>query len=250
MYRQDEIDAATLLSLRAVRPPAGASARPPVVPYTRTQVAALRDAFATRWPRLDAEDAERRVARLREKGTGYRKLRSHAIRLQLEAVISLALDCGLRRHEIFNLCVEDAHYDNAYVVVWKAGRWESDARAVPFTERSRTALHDWIEFRASLRPDHAGLWLNLWAEATNREPLKRSTFDKLLATYVGTGWTLTRLRSTCAVRWVRAGLRPAELQNYLGVSSVADVLPYYSAAGADVERRIPVLAAHFDSSRD
>ena len=35
--------------------------------------------------------------------------------------------------------------------------------------------------------------------------MSRHVFDKLLLTYIGEGWTLKRLRDTCANQWVRSG---------------------------------------------
>jgi hypothetical protein len=49
----------------------------------------------------------------------------------LDAVISLALYCGLRRSEIFPQEIHWMHDDNDYVMVWdEAGPWEGNVRTV------------------------------------------------------------------------------------------------------------------------
>jgi integrase/recombinase XerC len=66
------------------------------------------------------------------------------MRLQVDAIVALALHCGLRRAEIFQLKPDDLHYDNEYiVVVGKGGK----VREVPFTEAARTAVQRWLDFR-------------------------------------------------------------------------------------------------------
>jgi integrase len=173
-------------------------------------------------------------------------VRSHGIRLQLEAVIALALRCGLRRHEIRSLAVDSMHYDLTGVVVWESGvPWEGAAREVPYTDTARRAIHDWIEFRALVRPDHDSPWLNLWTADTIRQPMQPDTFDKLLRTYVAEGWTLKRLRDTCATAWVKAGLPLEHLRQILGLASLNDVLPYVALAGGSVERRMHRLDPTF-----
>jgi hypothetical protein len=52
------------------------------------------------------------------------------------------------------------------------------------------------------------------------------TFDKLLATYIGDGWSLKRLRDSCAAAWVRSGVPLAHLQQLPGLTSIEATLPY------------------------
>jgi site-specific recombinase XerC len=169
--------------------------------------------------------------------------------LQLEAVIVLALRCGLRRHEIRALDEDSMHYDNAYIVVWEGGvPWQGDSRTVPFTESARDVIREWVDFRALVQPEHNYPWLNLWSARTVREPIRAYTFDRLLRTYLGDGWTLKRLRDTCAVSWVRAGLPLEHLRQILGLKSLEAVLPYLALVGGDVERRMQRLDEAFSEA--
>ena len=59
-----------------------------------------------------------------------------------------------------------------------------------------------------------------------RGAAERDAFDHLLVNYVGAGWTFKRLRDTCAVRWIRAGLPLEHTRRLLGIDSLDAVLPY------------------------
>jgi len=131
-------------------------------------------------------------------------VRAHAINLQLDAVIKLALTCGLRRGEIFGCRVDDVHPDNAYVIV--------------------------------PRRDGTVRGLNLWSVDKLGQPMSSDAFEKLLRTYIGRGWSFRRLRDTCAVEWLRAGLAIWDLQELLGHRTMKDTLPYMEAARGDVVR--------------
>src|SRR4051812_2033871 len=123
-YRRHLIAAETLLEFRAVRSPARAPSRGSPMPYRRKELRALWEILDERWPRLTTEEAERLARRWVDGKTPYARIRRHAIRLQLEAVIGLALVSGLRRHEIITANIDDIHPDNAYAVVWgKHERW-------------------------------------------------------------------------------------------------------------------------------
>jgi integrase len=91
----------TLLELRAIRPPSGAARRAQPHPYRRKELAAIWSTLEERWPKLPDDEAWHWINRWREGRSPYSRIPSHAIRCQLDAVISLALYCGLRRSEIF-----------------------------------------------------------------------------------------------------------------------------------------------------
>src|SRR4051794_395048 len=133
LYDQGAISAETLLSIRGIPMPAGSSRAAKPRPYSQAELRVLSATLDARWPRLSDEEARRRVGRWCNGRSPYSKIRTHAIRLQTEAIISLALDLGLRRSEIFALTVDAVHNDNAYVVVWRNGvEWTQDAREVPY----------------------------------------------------------------------------------------------------------------------
>ena len=239
MYAQGVMSADTLLAIRAVRPPEGSSKRPQPWPYKRGEITDLRTLLDARWPRMTDDKARHYVLKWREDRTPYSRIRRHAIRLQLDAVIALALQLCLRRREIAALdvnCVSDL---NAYVVV--AGfnvPWTERARAVPFTESARKAIADWLEYRNLLGADHDRPWVALHAGPKVGQPMKAEALDALLRTYVGDGWSLKRLRDTGAVSWVNRGMGVEHLRQLLGHSAIEDTLPYAQLASGDVERRV------------
>jgi hypothetical protein len=55
--------------------------------------------------------------------------------------------------------------------------------------------------------------------------MTRHTFDKLVLTYLGPGWTLKRLRDTCAAGWVRSGMPLEHLRQLLGLRRIEHTLP-------------------------
>ena len=57
-------------------------------------------------------------------------------------------------------------------------------------------------------------------------PMMRDAFDHLLGNDVGAGWTYKRLRDSCAVRWLRAGLPIEHARRLLGIDSLDAMLPY------------------------
>jgi integrase len=187
----------------------------------------MRDVLAQRWPRLPDREARRYVQRWLEGRSPYSRIRAHAIRLQLEAVIALAGELGLRRSELFSLTVDSVHPDNTAVIVWRNGvEWSDSPREVPFTRRARKAVQEWLEFRELLGIDHDKPWVKLWGETDVGAPIKRHAFDAMLRTYVGEGWTYKRLRDTCAARWIRAGLPLEHTRRLLGIDSLEAMLPY------------------------
>jgi len=136
-------------------------------PYNQTELRLLRATLDEAWPLLEAEEIRYWASRWQRGISPYSRVRVHAIRLQLDAVIALALDCGLRRNEILTLTEDWMHYDNLGVVVWHPpGPWTGEVREVPYTDRVRTTIWRWLEFRALIGPEHDSPWLNLWAEET------------------------------------------------------------------------------------
>ena len=237
-HESGHASAETLMSMRSVAsPPAGTSRIRPV-PYSPKELRRFREAINERWPLMDDNRARKFVRRWKNGDTPYSRIRKHAIRLQLDAVISLALHGGLRRGEILALHVDDLHYDNACVVVWGGERWNSPHREVPFTEDARAAVKAWLDFRARMGVDHRSPWLNLWAEKTAREPIKPDAFAKLLSSYVAAELSYRRLRHTCGIGWLKAGMTLWEVQRFLGHAALKDTLPYGEAMKVDLQRRV------------
>jgi site-specific recombinase XerD len=238
-WREGYITGDVLLELRAVRPPIGSGARAQPHPYRPGELRELRRVLDRRWPKLAPDEAARWIARWRDGRSPYTRIRSHAIRCQLDAIIALALHCGLRRSEIFRQEIDWMHDDNAYVMVWdEIGPWDGNCRTVHYTDSARALIAPWCRLRQAINPEHPRAWLNLHAGPSVCAPMTRDTFDKLLRTYVGPGWTLARLRATCGVAWAKAGLLPEHLRQVLGYTSLIDVLPYMALVGGDAERQM------------
>jgi integrase len=89
------------------------------------------------------------------------------------------------------------------------------------------------------------LWLGLWARGTVYRRPSWHTFEKILPTYVGRGYTFSRLRATCGANWLKAGMPLWEVQQLLGHRSIGDTLRYAQALTPDVERRVARLDSAF-----
>jgi site-specific recombinase XerD len=245
-YERGHIDGDKLLAVRAVRAPVKSSREAAPRPYRPTELRALRVTLDERWPKLPDDEVWKWLCRFRDGRSPYSRVRSHVIRCQLDAVITLALHLGLRRREIFSLDIVTGHPDNDTVVVWGDDeRTIARVRAVPATATVRAALVAWTDCRHAVAPDQRSLWLNFHAEPTCREPMRRETFNALLRTYVGPGWTLKRLRDAAAAGWVRAGLPLEHLRQLLGLATIEDTLPYARLVGGSLERRMVELDEHF-----
>jgi integrase len=116
-WREGQVSGDQLLELRAVRPPIGSGARAQPKPYRLGELRELRRVLDLRWPRLSDDEARRWVKRWRDGRSPYSRIRPHAIRTQLDAII--ALRCGLRRDEMFRLDERSIHPDVAHIVIWE-----------------------------------------------------------------------------------------------------------------------------------
>jgi integrase len=244
-HETERVSAETVFAMRSVVSPKGATNRSRPETYSAKELRFFREVINERWPLMGDERARKFARRWKNGDTPYSRIRKHAIRLQLDAVISLALHGGLRRGEIFALHLDDMHYDNAYIVVWRGERWNSPYREVPYTEEARAAVEAWLDFRACMGMKHDAPWLNLWAGKTARESIKPDAFAKLLASYVVSDLSYRRLRHTCAIGWLKAGLTLWEVQRLLGHAQLKDTLPYGEAMKTDLEGCVERLQAPF-----
>lgn len=247
MHMTDRIDAERMIRLLAVPPPRSARSLPK--PYTRKQVARLWGELEAAYPfvRLNWQDRKRGRKPTRELGEFYvyryvrgqsrwSRARPFYRRVQMEAIVSLALHGGLRCREIFELQVEDLHPDNEYVVVHSAAknpRAESRDRAVPWmTDEMRGAVRWWLELRESLGPAHEGAWLAL-DHSDPTGPMGWEGFRVLMAR-MGSGWEYHRLRHTMATESLRAGVPLEQLSRILGHSRIEQTLQYAEIVEGDV----------------
>jgi site-specific recombinase XerD len=245
MYEHGHVTADTLLAVRAIKPPQGSSRGTKPQPYNRTELRTLRATLDQRWPKLPPDEADRWLRRVKDGRSPYSRVRVHVIRCQLDAIIALALHLGLRRREIFALGIHEMHYFNQGVVVRDKFGGLERAREAPMTCVARDAIYEWLTCRAFLGADHNGAWLNLHSETTKSAPMNSETFATVLKTYVAPGYTLKRLRDTCAVAWVRAELPLEFLRQLLGLSSIEETLPYARLVRGSLDGRMEKLDTIF-----
>lgn len=243
LWQHKHITGDQLMELRGVKAPRGAGWAPPR-PYTRGEIACFWEYMDDAFPwTLDRDihnvttlRAEFFVRRWQRGASQWRRVWPYARRLQAEAIVSLALFGGLRRIEIFNLELEDMHWDNAFVRVHGARKnpeAESRDRAVPMVKPMRTALANWIEFRSQvLEPPHDKPWLCLW-EDRFLESMSLRALAHLLDR-VGDGYELHRLRHTFATERLRAGMDIEKLQRVMGHSNIEMTLRYARISDEDV----------------
>jgi site-specific recombinase XerD len=228
--REGLVDGSTVLAINALHPPRGAEVNAKPRPYSRAEVRQFWSAIAARYPLC--RDAKH-LARV-QKGTSRYTERAyhHGMRLQIDAIVSLALFMGLRRREIFTLSLDALHPDNAYVVVeGKRDDHRPKIREVPYNEDARQAVIEWFRWRRWLDPDHDQVWLSL-AYNTRERPMTFTRFGGLLLT-VGE-WEYHRLRHTCATERLRAGMPIEKLQRFLGHATIQQTLLYTSIETSDI----------------
>jgi integrase len=217
------------MAVRSVQMPPDTTHQGPN-PYTSEGITELWALLDERWPKLPPDKACRWLSRWSDGRSPYSRVRQHAIRCQLDAIIALALHSGLRKSEILRLDERSMHPDNKGVVVWdERGPWEGSYREVPYTDEARGLIAPWLEVRSVIEPGHDRAWLNLHARTTVREPMTEFTFSSLLSTYIGPGWTFRRLRDTCALRWVQERVPVLELVERLGLA-VSSIDPFLALA--------------------
>src|SRR5690606_7292667 len=93
------IDANQLWEIREVRLPRNEPDYGRPRPYTQAELAQLRREIDAAFPYVDPKWWER----YRKGHSRYRRVSSEVMRYMVEAIVALALQCGLRRMEIFTL---------------------------------------------------------------------------------------------------------------------------------------------------
>jgi integrase len=212
-------------------------------PYSSKEIKKLWPAIAKQYP-SDSDGKWR--ARFKRGTSAYKRIEPHAHRLQLTAVARIALDCGLRRSEIFDLSLDDMHYDNAYIVV-REGKGEK-FREVPYTKAARAAVKDWIEFRTELKPKHDRPWLSLTRIGPEGVWLRPMDFRRFSMYLRDAGdFTLHRMRHTCATNWLRAGMPIERVSRLLGHANISETQGYAELVVDDVQRDVERYEDQFES---
>lgn len=240
-YAAGLITAEQYMSLRNVKDPRGATAESEPNPYTRAELTAFWADLDRRLPKLPASGRGSRAIYRWERGQGpWGRVWRHALRIEIECMVRLALDCGLRRSEIFRLELADLHYDNEYLVVWRAAKGRKGVRvqqAIPMTKEVRQAIYTWVEFRSKMKCDHDRPWVSCYGDAHNK-PMWATRFNVLLPEAVGEGWAWHRFRHTCATEWLRAGMEIEIVSRLLGHASIQQTLCYAKIVKGDLARHM------------
>ena len=172
----------------------------------------------------------------------YKRIATHVMRLQMEAIVSLALDCGLRLSEIYHLDINDMHHDNEFIIVRPRTERENEKnrmREVPHTEESRTHVRAWLDCRHELDPDHDRPWLSAFANQAEGgwlKPMSLETFGELMSK-IG-DWRLHRFRHTCATNWLRAGMDLEVVSRLIGHATIQQTLAYADIVGDDIAKQV------------
>lgn len=235
------VDAQRLMEFNRTKPPRGCRANQLPRPYSRKELKRFRQQLDRRWPTVP----EHLWKRWRKGTSRFKKVQPHLMRIQIEAIVALALHCGLRRQEIFDATIDDIHYDNAYVVVpkGKGGKF----REVPHTEASREAIRAWLEIRAELGPDHDRPWLCLAWEGIELQPMRWERFASILRT-IGKGWELHRFRHTYATELLRSTKRLEIVQRALGHANLQQTMVYAQLVSDDLLKAIGKAEADFQKA--
>lgn len=234
--------------LRAVPNPRGSSAQSTPKPYQPAEIGQFYALLADRYPLLPENGRGSRRLRRYHKGESQfnRVVWRHARRLQYEAMISLALEEGLRRIEILHLTIAGMHYDNegVAVITAKSEPGKVREREVPFTAHSRACVQEWLDFRSTLVLTHDRPWLKLLGHEAFEPPSERGIEDWVKA--FGEKWRWHRFRHTFATERLRAGMPLEKLQIMLGHGNLEQTLAYSKILRGDVqdeaERTEPAFA--------
>lgn len=241
----DEVEA---LRLGAVKNPRC----PPDVPnpYTADEITRLYREIDARWPLAS-------VRVLRKWAEGARPYRqpipSHMMHFQIKAIVALALDCGMRRNEMYQASIHDISFRNELVVVRHGKSSFADAplyREVPFTEEARTAVEKWMILRSMFKPNHDRPWLIVSTrcplppndpmglyQRVPSDPMGFRRFSGLFRS-LPTPWRLHRLRHTAATVWLRSGVPLEIVSRFLGHSDIQQTLAYAQLDTSDIGRHL------------
>lgn len=249
LWEQRLIDADTLLELRAIKAPRGASSSGVPNPYDKKDIAKFWAELEVAYPwgrDGTKERAEWYVKRWQNGTSRWNRVQPYAMRLQVEAVTALALFGALRRDEIYNVLLDELHPDNEYIVVRSRKNKQGivRVRAVPWMSQDMSdAVRNWLAFRDVLAPAHDRPWLSLWY-GYRLNPLDYRRHE-LLMRRIGSGWEYHRMRHTAATVMVRSGNPLERVQKILGHATLQQTLAYAKIDNADVVNSSRAAAGHF-----
>lgn len=242
-YNDGIIDGDRLMAIRSVKDPKGATGKTTPKPYSQKEIKAWRKELNDRLPFIDGF----KLGYWRTGRAKYRRVATHFERVQIEAIVALALYCGLRRQEIRDLSIDDMHPENEYIVVreGKGGKY----REVPHCATSREKVRAWLEHREELDPGHDDAWLSLarnQAEGGWLKPMSEERYEKIVSA-IG-DWHLHRFRHTCATAWLRAGMKLEVVQKLLGHATLEQTLAYAELVRSDIQKAMEDNEAGFEKA--
>lgn len=241
------IEPARMVELKLVDNPRGSSARQDPKPYKRSEIKDLYAIMSAKYPAAPRYGrGSRALERYYARKAPFRTVvKRHARRLQFEAQISLALEEGLRRTEVFHATLAELHYDNPAVIVRtaKSEPGQFDVREVPYTDHSRSAVREWLDFRRTLACGHDFPWLVL----RNDNPTGALGWDQYVKSIKAMGdvYCWHRLRHTFATERLRAGMRVEKLQIMLGHSRLEQTLAYTNISSEDIQAEAEATEDNF-----
>jgi integrase len=230
--------------IKSVRNPRGSTGRSQPNPYTISEVRTFHRLLAERYPALPEHGRGSRLLPRLLTGKSDRMgrhLLRHAKRLQFEAQIALALECGLRMVEIHRLNIAAMHYDNDQVVVLSAKKGPGASalnakRVVPYPSHARACVQEWLDFRFLLKPDHEVPWLMLDYIGRLDEQIVPQTYramSRSLDRFPG-DWGWHRFRHTAATEWLRSGVPLEKVSRFMGHTTLEQTRAYTKITEADV----------------
>jgi integrase len=245
------IDAEQYMRIRTVHSPRGSHARTPR-PYTRKQLAKMWAQLDAKYPRLaepinpdngNYDGRRDKIGRWQRGKSPYASVKKHFMRVQLEAIIELALVCGLRRAEIYALTIDDVHFDNKYILVHgKRSNQNEKLRDVPYPDSTRALLRQWMRIRVMLDATTSRVWLSVTGPVPGAE-MDWYRIPDILRCFGP--WELHRLRHTCATERLRAGMELEQLSRFLGHAHINQTLCYAQLVRSDVHKASARIDARF-----
>lgn len=153
--------------------------------------------------------------------------------------VTLALCMGLRRVEIVRLKIGDINLAREYITVTGKGRAGGKLRLVPFHERFKPALSDYLNERAIIcrtarntPPDNLLIWMATDRTAHEYNAVKASGIDGLIrraSRLTGVHFSAHTLRRTFGrILWL-SGVPVVTIARILGHSSTEQTLTYIGA---------------------
>lgn len=242
------VDAEQLMAIKLVRDPNGATGSSTPRPYSSKELRRFWEDLDARWP-IDPRHAHW-LRRFQKGYSRYARVAGMVGRLQTEAVISLALEGGLRRIEILSAKLDHIHPDNTAIVVpqrGERGNGKDHFREVPYTETARETVNRWFELRAGLGVTHDSPWIigaRNQSPAHALAPITLKSFQNI-PRQVG-AWEFHRFRHTCATLWLRSGMPLEKLQRMLGHATLQQTLAYAEIVSDDIGRSVAENESKFN----